>query len=314
MKMNDFLMKDTTYKPKQAPIFNLNNEQKETQLGVHIKELEGQIGILEHIRDEKDSIESQLTTQLGLNTKHFENIEILTKQVSNLTMELQDKQRVISVSDGLKQESDRLATENGEAVHTLSNLRMDIAGNEQELARLRNNSFNLESNQRSMMDSALQKDVLLRELTKVVEDLQYQGLTSSSNALAKEYSEVSEAKDKADTMALKLHGELLILKKQYEQLVNQEKSNLENHSRAIETRIRSESIEKIDELNQDVETLQRLNAYYKNELSKPQHMSISAIARQEGFKMPLASSAINYRKNNLGTGQATLLRFGNKEG
>ena len=309
-------MKDTSFKPKQAPIFNLNNEQKETQLGAHIKELEAQIGILERIRDEKDSIENQLTTQLGLNTKHFENIEILTKQVSNLTMELQDKQRVISVSDGLKQENDRLATENGEAVHTLSNLRMDIAGNEQELARLRNNSFNLESNQRSMMDSALQKDTLLKELTKVVDDLQYQyeGLTSSSNALAKEYSEVSEAKDKADTMSLKLHGELLILKKQYDHLVNQEKSNLENHSRAIETRIRSESTEKINELNQDVETLQRLNAYYKNELSKPQHMSISAIARQEGFKMPLASSAINYRKNNLGTGQATLLRFGNKEG
>ena len=42
-------------------------------------------------------------------------------------------------------------------------------------------------------------------------------------------------------------------------------------------------------------------------------MSVSAIARQEGFKMPLASSAINYRKNNLGTGQATLLKFGKKE-
>ena len=69
----------------------------------------------------------------------------------------------------------------------------------------------------------------------------------------------------------------------------------------------------IKELNQDVETLQRINAYYKTELSKPQHMSVGAIARQEGFKMPLASSSINYRKNNLGTGQATLLKFGNKE-
>ena len=72
-------------------------------------------------------------------------------------------------------------------------------------------------------------------------------------------------------------------------------------------------VSQIEELHQDVSELQTINAYYKNELNKPQHMSMSAIARQEGFKLPLASSSVNYRKNNLGTGQATLLRFGNKE-
>ena len=315
MKMNDFLTKDTTYKSKQAPIFNLNNEQKETQLGARIKDLEGQVGILEKIRDEKDSIEVQLATQLKLTTQHFETVQILDKQVSNLTMDLQDKQRIMDVSDGLRKDNDRLETENGEAVHTLSNLRMDIARKEQDLDRFRNNSFNLESNQRSMMNAAQQKDVLLRELTEVLEDLKYQhdGLTSSSNALAKQYSEVSEARQKSDSMNLKLHGEVLILQKHQENAVGQEKSTLESQRQAIEKRIRGESSKTIKELNQDVNTLQRLNAYYKTELSKPQHMSVGAIARQEGFKMPLASSSINYRKNNLGTGQATLLKFGNKE-
>jgi len=315
MKMNDFLTKDTTYKAQQAPIFNLNNEQKETQLGARIKDLEGQVGILEKIRDEKDSIEVQLATQLKLTTQHFETVQILDKQVSNLTMDLQDKQRIMDVSDGLRKDNDRLETENGEAVHTLSNLRMDIAKKEQELDRFRNNAFNLESNQRSMMNAAQQKDVLLRELTEVLEDLKYQhdGLTSSSNALAKQYSEVSEARQKSDSMNLKLHGEVLILQKHQENAVGQEKSTLESQRQAIEKRIRGESSKTIKELNQDVNTLQRLNAYYKTELSKPQHMSVGAIARQEGFKMPLASSSINYRKNNLGTGQATLLKFGNKE-
>jgi len=315
MKMNDFLTKDTTYKAQQAPIFNLNNEQKETQLGARIKDLEGQVGILEKIRDEKDSIEVQLATQLKLTTQHFETVQILDKQVSNLTMDLQDKQRIMDVSDGLRKDNDRLETENGEAVHTLSNLRMDIAKKEQELDRFRNNAFNLESNQRSMMNAAQQKDVLLRELTEALGDLKYQhdGLTSSSNALAKQYSEVSEAMQKSDNMNLKLHGEVLILQKQQENAVGQEKSTLENQRQAIEKRIRGESSKKIKELNQDVNTLQRLNAYYKTELSKPQHMSVGAIARQEGFKMPLASSSINYRKNNLGTGQATLLKFGKKE-
>ena len=68
-----------------------------------------------------------------------------------------------------------------------------------------------------------------------------------------------------------------------------------------------------EELQQDVKDLINLNAYYKTELSKPQHVSIGAIARPEGFKIPLASSAINYRKNNLGTGKPTFLKFGAKE-
>ena len=315
MKMNDFLTKDTTYKAKQAPVFNLNNEQKETQLEVKIKELESKIGVLEAIRVEKGSVDRQLETQTKLTTTHYETAQDLTKQVSDLTMELHDKQRVLELSDGLKQENIRLATENGEAVHTLANLRMDITKKDQELGMLRNNAFNLESNQRSMMNAAQQKDTLLRELTEALGELkeQHDGLTSSSNALAKQYADVSEARDKLDTINVKLHGDVAILKIQQESSVAQEKLNLEKNTQAIERRIRGESSKKINELNQDVNTLHRLNAYYKNELSKPQHMSVSAIARQEGFKMPLASSAINYRKNKLGTGQATLLKFGNKE-
>jgi len=313
--MNDFLTKDTTYKSKQAPIFNLNNEQKEAQLEVKIKELEGQVGILEGIRDEKGVIEKQLEIQQNLSSKHYETIQTLDKQVSDLTMELHDKQRILDVSDGLKQDNVRLATEHGEAVHNLSNLRMDMVGKEQELNRLRNNAFNLESNNRSMMNAAQQKDELSRELTQALADLQYQheGLTSSSNALAKQYADVFEARQKLEAANLTLHGDILVLQKQQESAVAQEKTNLERHTQAIERRIRGESSHKIKELNEDVNTLNRINAYYKTELSKPQHMSIGAIARQEGFKLPLASSAVNYRKNNLGTGQATLLKFGKKE-
>jgi len=244
--MNDFFTKSTTYKPKHTPIFNLNNEQKEAQLGVRIKELEGQVSILERIRDEKDSIEGQLTTQRNLNTKHFETVQTLDKQVSDLTMELQDKQRILSVSDALKQDNDRLVTEHGEAVHTLSNMRMDMVGTEKELNRLRNNAFTLESNNRSMMNAAQQKDELLRELTQALGALKYQheGLTSSSNALAKQYEDVSETRQKLDVMNVKLRGEVVVLQKQQERAVAQEKMHLETNTQAIEKRIRGESSKK----------------------------------------------------------------------
>ena len=315
MKMNDFLTKDTTYKSKQAPIFNLNNEQREAQLEATIKDLGTKIGILEQMRVDQDYLEKQLEGQFTVSTEYATTVQILNQQVSDLTMELQDKQRILGVSDGLKQDNVRLVAEHGEAVYSLSNLRMDMVGKEQELSRLRNNTFNLESNNRSMMYATQQKDLLLKELTMALEDLKYQheGLTSSSNALAQQYADVSRENQKLDSSNLKLHEDLLVSQAQRKSTQDQEKINLVNQKAAIENRIRGESSSKIKELNQDVDTLQRLNAYYKTELSKPQHMSISAIARQEGFKIPLASSSINYRKNNLGTGQATLLRFGNKE-
>ena len=53
--------------------------------------------------------------------------------------------------------------------------------------------------------------------------------------------------------------------------------------------------------------------YLEAALAKPKYMSQSVIERQEGFKMPLAASALNIRKNYLGTGKPTLLKFKKKE-
>jgi len=48
-------------------------------------------------------------------------------------------------------------------------------------------------------------------------------------------------------------------------------------------------------------------------LSKPKYISESSIARREGFRIPLASAALNMQKNYLGTGKPTLLKFRTKE-
>lgn len=53
--------------------------------------------------------------------------------------------------------------------------------------------------------------------------------------------------------------------------------------------------------------------YLETELARPKYMSQSLIERREGFKMPLASGALNVRKNYLGTGKPTLLKFKKKE-
>ena len=53
--------------------------------------------------------------------------------------------------------------------------------------------------------------------------------------------------------------------------------------------------------------------YLEAVLAKPRYTSEASIARNEGFKMPLGGMAINSRKNYLGTGKPTLLKFKKKE-
>jgi len=53
--------------------------------------------------------------------------------------------------------------------------------------------------------------------------------------------------------------------------------------------------------------------YLEAALAKPRYVSEASIARNEGFKMPLGGMAINARKNYLGTGKPTLLKFQTKE-
>ena len=315
MKMTDFLDKSTRFEAKTGKVFNLNNEQKETELTAKIGILEEKIGGLERIRDEKDLIDAQLLTQQELNTKHFNSIELLNKQVSDLTAELQDKQRVLGTFDELKQDNVRLATENGEAVHTLSNLRMDLLVKDKELNELRLNNASLDNATRSLTYAANQKESLLQELTKALEELthQHEGLTSSSNALAREHKELQDRHTTLDKENLLKTQELILAQRHMGDAEKHEREALSAREKAVEGRIRNTFQDQIDELNQDIKDLVTLNNYYKQQLRKPNRSSIGAIAKQEAFKLPLASNAINYRKNNLGTGAVTLPRFQKKE-
>jgi len=53
--------------------------------------------------------------------------------------------------------------------------------------------------------------------------------------------------------------------------------------------------------------------YLEAALAKPRYASEASIARSGGFKMPLGGMATNARKNYLGTGKPTLLKFQTKE-
>ena len=65
----------------------------------------------------------------------------------------------------------------------------------------------------------------------------------------------------------------------------------------------------MDELIKENKSLAEFNSALKEELSRPKYMSMSAIERSEGFKLPVGG----YRKHFLGNSKPTLLKF-KKEG
>ncbi len=314
MKLSEYYEKRPN-KPQKPQILAFNNEAKEAQMTTKVTDLEVKIAHFEAIEEEKSVMVGQVQVHKEENEALLRTIEENNAKIANFEAQMQEKQRLLEEVDTLQRTNTNLGNLQGDTHARLSELRTEYATQAHEVVQLRTNIASLEIGKQTSYNEGVNKDTLLQELSRALGDLkeQHEGLTSFSDELGHKYTEISEERDKLDQNNIKLNGDLLILHKQQENFSSEEKYNREKREHAVGQRVRNTMNKQTEELQQDVKDLINLNAYYKNELSKPQHMSVSAIARQEGVKIPLASSAINYRKNNLGTGQATLLRFGNKE-
>jgi len=314
MKLSEFYDKSPN-KPPKTQILAFNNEVKEAQMMAKVTNLEVKIAHFEAIEEEKSIISGQLQEQRDENQELSATLDGNKTIIASLEAQIQEKQRLLAEVDALKRSNDQLTTSHGEMTASLTNISTNFSNQMEELVNLRESNANLDIARHSMLNESLRKDTLLQELKTVLAELKskHEELTSFSNILGQQYTEVVETKNNLDKNNLQLQGDFLILQKQQENFKNQEKYNMERNTEAVMARIRGTMNKEVMNLQQDVKDLTKINSYYRTELSKPQHLSVGAIARQEGFKIPLASSAINYRKNNLGTGQPTLLKFGVKE-
>ena len=314
MKLSEYYEKRPN-KPQKPQILAFNNEAKEAQMTTKVTDLEVKIAHFEAIEEEKSVMVGQVQVHKEENEALLRTIEENNAKIANYEAQMQETQRLLEEVDTLQRTNTNLGNLQGDTHARLSELRTEYATQAHEVVQLRTNIASLEIGKQTSYNEGVNKDTLLQELSRALGDLkeQHEGLTSFSDELGHKYAEISEERDKLDQNNIKLNGDLLILHKQQENFSSEEKYNREKREHAVGQRVRNTMNKQTEELQQDVKDLINLNTFYKTELSKPQHVSIGAIARQEGFKIPLASSAINYRKNNLGTGKPTLLKFGAKE-
>lgn len=315
MKISTFYTEKTRNRPQSSQIFNLNNEEREGRFEAKIKELEGLVAELAPLNPENQALRARVQTLLEGAAKSGKTLDELRGTVSTLTVDLQDKQRILGTFDQYQSENKRLVEENDMAIKSLATTRFDKDLKEQELARIQERLSLLEIEHRSTYESGVKKDDLLKEATSKLDVLtqQHKELSEVATNLANKYSESSDQQVKVVKMNESLAQELVGLKQAQENTDMQERKERSQLHMKVEQIVSRKYEAKLKELQQDVDDLVQINFRLKQALNKPNRSSIGAIAKQEAVKMPLASSAINFRKNNLGTGTVTLPRFGQKQ-
>ena len=316
MKISDFYAKNTEFRPQNTQILAFNNEVKETQLESKIAFLEEKTAKMNEIAEEKTLLGKQLKEQRDSNLELIQQNTDLNNTVSNLQGQVQEKERFLRDLESYRTQNSKLMVEHDTMVNRMSELRFDTETMHTELSRLRMNKADLEIACNSFENAAVAKEDLIKELTGTLTEVkqQYEGLIKSTDQLTKSYTEVVSVNQALDSNNTQLASKVTAMEKQQQNDEEKHKKEKENYGQALAQRYSGSLQRQVTELQENVSDLSKLNTHLKNELSKPQHLSVGAIARQENFKLPLASSAINYRSNNLGTDQPTLLKFSSREG
>ena len=315
MKLGDFYEKNPVSRPKTAQVFDLNKAHKEAILEDKIANLEAKIVEIDSINAEKSQLQQLLDAKMGANEELLAEKGRLENRIDRLDAEVVEKHRIFDEMAIMKSNFDEMSSGWGEMQSNMNNMQYKNEEQESELEQLRVNNANLQIKVESDYNNNLNKEELTRELRAALEKLQveHQALAEFSNDLSAKYTEASEMWGKLDKESVSLNSQVAMLNSHNHELERELLMKNQSGSTAGENRVRAELTKQMDEMLDDMKLLVRDNKHLKQELSVPKPMSVGAIAKQEGFKVPLASSALNYRKNTLGNSKPTLLKFAHKE-
>jgi hypothetical protein len=315
MKLGDFYDKKPVERVKNTQVFDLNNDHKEAILGAQIATLEDRIVEIDSINGEKSHLQSLLDNKTLANESLLGDNKTLNDRIDRLDAEVVEKHRIFEDMAVMKSNFDNMSSGWGELSANLNTVTAKSEGQEAELEQLRVNNANLQIKAESDYQDTLNKKTVETELKVALGNLQqeHQALTEFSKDLSTKYTEADAMTKKLDKDSLGLHNQLAMMTSIKNELEQKLLIRNQSGSTDAEKRVRTELSKQMDDLMDDMTTIAIENKRLRVELAAPRAMSVGAIAKQEGFKVPLASAALNYRKNTLGNSKPTLIRFAHKE-
>ena len=331
MKLNSFFEKEYPIR-KDVPKFTLTNGRLEEDL--------------EQERLKTSKLERQVTDFLAEQDELKRNIAVLEENRKSLTQQLDENTETLKIKEALYMEAQTKAENIPALQHNINQLiaEKDIINNTLENAKVNNLSQNNDlTSLRTQYDNIMKENTQFRtEIDQNRNDVisfkvqaeqfkeKFEGIQNVMNTLTAEYKDIQysrnnlwdqavywEAKaeelgervDSIETVEAKLRVWIDSLQGDSSEAKSASKHMKQRFDKL--TALISDMSKTITDLTSDKDSLSQLNSALKKELAKPKFMSMGAIARKEGFKMP--TNKENVRTRFLGNSAPTLLKFKVKE-
>lgn len=333
MKFSDYLNAEPSPR-KVTQAFNIRDENRESILEQKLAQTSHELTSLKEQNDEVISLRQgtvnltkerndlsrelsntkaeleMLTSQLDNETKLKESIRSLESQVKNHEQHMQDATEKANVNavtltkretELLNMTADKMLLE---TYQRELNTKVKFAEQKKEdatseLSYFKGKFNDIDTSAKELMSNYIesQKEVSLSIDQKKI----------LRNKIEKLESELEHNR----TLSLSLNENMKAVQEFYEDSQNNLSFSKTKSSKLDETI--TGLVKTLTNLEEENKYLIAQQHVLETALAKPTYVSQSAIERQEGFKIPFASSALNMRKNHLGTGVPTLLRFKRKE-
>ena len=326
MKLNDFLNKSPHTRSTSQKIITVANEKKENELIETIQTLRKEIDRLHIVDSERSEFNQRMQAAEIQLQETLEREVTLKADTVRLTQELEE---VLSVRD-----------ENQLMKDDLRDLKGQIGIQEAILEQSKNNNLSLNNTANYLTEQVKSLQEEQATLTRRLEEAR-QSASASLNSLQEVIVQRDDANKMFQSIEVKYkegqrkNSEVSHRAMYWERLaktLQEEKDELEKTRYMLKTwasNVEADNIEKkgavkvtqtelkklrgtvrnmttnIDGLIQENKELSSFNSALKNELSRPKYMSMAAIERSEGFKLPTGG----YRKHFLGNSKPTLLKF-----
>ena len=291
----------TKFKDQESEVVNLKGYTKElmrdkqelsNRLDNTQSTLDASQSQLENEYNLKQEIKA-LEKQLQTHQQHFEELTIKSTVDSRLLLEQEEKlMRLEEVKTTLETQNHQLILQTKYAEQKQT----DAAS---ELKYIKSQFKEVEESSTKLMEDYLS---VQKDLSSNIDQ---------RKSLRKQVSMLEEEVNAGRALNSSLHESVQSLQGFYDTSQNQLQYS-EKTANTLDDTIKN-LMDTLNAVEQENGYLVDKQKYLETELARPKYMSQSLIERQEGFKMPLASSALNVRKNYLGTGKPTLLKFKKKE-
>jgi len=333
MKFSDYLNAEPSPR-KVTQTFNVRDENRESILEQQLAQVSSELKSFEDQTNELMSLR-QSTTNLNSERNDLSKELSNTKaKVAELSSQLDKEVRLKGLIRSLESQVRNHEQHQQEATEEANMNAVKLAKQETELLKMAADKMLLETYQQELNIKVSFAEQKKEEITGELNSFKnkFNDIDTSAKEVMNKYiesqKEVSLSIDQKKILRNKIEKleSELVYNRTLSFSLNENMKAVQEFYEASQNNLSFSKTEasKLDEtvtgLVKTLTNLEEENNYLivqqhvlETALAKPTYVSQSAIERQEGFKIPFASSALNMRKNHLGTGVPTLLRFKRKE-